>query len=106
MLGYSTGDITLSHVALAGFIGYLGYSYYINFYYPRHVGPLKSIPGPSNEFWQSIRFMYYRLSGKPREVYKELHAQYGPICHSGIFYCFYIIIILEFFHRNECYFYQ
>jgi hypothetical protein len=83
MLGYSTGDITLSHVALAGFICYLGYSYYINFYYPRHVGPLKSIPGPSNELWLTINFVYSKLTGNSVTLFKEIHAKYGPICHLG-----------------------
>jgi hypothetical protein len=83
MSDFSVRDITLYHVLLAIFIGYISYAYYKNFHYPRHVGPLKSIPGPSNELLLSIRFRYARLTGKPGKFYKELHAKYGPIVHSG-----------------------
>ncbi|KXN74266.1 cytochrome P450 [Conidiobolus coronatus NRRL 28638] len=84
MLGFLIEGVTLPHILLAIIIGYLGYFYYKNFHYPRHVGPLRSIPGPSNELLLSIRFMYARLTGNPAKFYKDLHAKYGPICHSGL----------------------
>jgi hypothetical protein len=87
MYSYFIEDITTYHVFLAAFIGYLGYSYYKNFHYPRHIGPLKSIPGPSSELFLLIKCMYARLTGSPAKFYKELHAKYGPIAHSGILKC-------------------
>jgi hypothetical protein len=84
MFVYPIIDIKLSYALLTIIIGYIGYAYYKNFHYPRHVGPLKLVPGPSNELLLSIRFMYARLTGKPAKFYKELHAKYGPIAHSGI----------------------
>jgi hypothetical protein len=83
MLEFLIKGVTLAHVLLAIFIGYLGYSYYKNLYYPRHVGPLKSIPGPSNELWLTINFIYSKLTGNSTKLLKELHAKYGPICHLG-----------------------
>jgi hypothetical protein len=83
MLEFLIRGITLPSVLFTVFIGYVGYLYYKNFHYPRHIGPLKSIPGPSNELLLSIRFMYARITGVPGKFYKDLHAKYGPICHSG-----------------------
>ncbi|KXN74267.1 cytochrome P450 [Conidiobolus coronatus NRRL 28638] len=84
MSSYSIEDLSLLHVGVTVLLGYLGYVYYKNFHYPRHVGPLRSIPGPSNELLLSIRFMYARLTGNPAKFYKDLHAKYGPIVHSGL----------------------
>jgi hypothetical protein len=84
MLFYSAEEISIYHILLAAIIGCLGFAYYKNFHYPRHSGPLKSIPGPSNELLLSIKFMYARLTGNSAKFYKDLHAEYGPICHSGI----------------------
>lgn len=81
---YSIEDLNLIHIGLAVFIGYLGYAYYRIYHYPRHLGPLKSIPGPSNELFASIKFLFARLTGNSANYYKELHAKYGPICHAGI----------------------
>jgi hypothetical protein len=86
MSAFSIEDLSLLHIGATVLLGYLGYAYYVNFHYPRHVSPLKSIPGPSNELWLSIRFMYARLTGSPAKFYKELHDKYGPIVHSGIFF--------------------
>jgi hypothetical protein len=83
---YSVDGINLYHILVTAIIGYLGYAYYKNFHYPRHIGPLKSIPGPSNELLLTIKFLYARLTGNPTKFYKDLHAKYGSICHSGILY--------------------
>ncbi|KXN65617.1 hypothetical protein CONCODRAFT_12733 [Conidiobolus coronatus NRRL 28638] len=84
MLGFLIEGVTLPRVLLAIIIGYLGYLYYKNFHYPRHVGPLKTIPGPSNELLLTIKFIYARATGVPEKFYKDLHTKYGPICHSGL----------------------
>ncbi|KXN74273.1 cytochrome P450 [Conidiobolus coronatus NRRL 28638] len=81
---YSVDCITVYHILLTAVVGYLGFAYYKNFHYPRHIGPLKSIPGPSNELLLTIKFLYARLTGNPAKFYKDLHAEYGPICHSGM----------------------
>jgi hypothetical protein len=83
MLGFSIDVATLARALLAIAIGYLGYLYYKNFYYLRHVGPLKTVPGPPNELLLTAKFMYARITGVPQKFYKNLHAKYGPICHSG-----------------------
>ncbi|KXN74269.1 hypothetical protein CONCODRAFT_2644 [Conidiobolus coronatus NRRL 28638] len=84
MNSYPIDDINFLHAGLAIFIGYLGYAHYTRYHYSRNVGPLKYIPGPSNELLLSIKLMHARLTGNSANYYKELVAKYVPICHSGI----------------------